>query len=471
MAAYNYARFLPAALDSALAQDYPPDKLEIVVIDDGSTDETPTIIEEYVRSHPRRIRAYRQSNHGLTRTTNEGMKHTRGEFIALLDPDDTWLPHKTRAQVELLLERPEVGLVFGDMSVTDAAGNVTERSLLRASFGGGMPPRGRLYADLLCGNYATTSSVMVRSSLRPYFDPIPEGRDLISQDWWIAARTAISSELDYLDEPCATYRIHGANDFAGATGAWKVRSLRLQIKQARRMLTYIDPRHGLTIVDLVKLVREFHLRALRLLQTAPSPFFELLPVTPDEREQASKLHQASRQSAAASEFLAAAHQLVRAYAWDPYSEEIVTALHEFFPDALRTESAPDGALPPFLRGARSFRTLSFAQELIEQPSLLHKYGRCFANHDDATLVIWAPEAEMIDPLVRVVGDAGLDGVDKADLLAVSAPLDESAETALARSVHSVLSEQVHHPRFPAPHVQAAAAHTLRGMAERRWQRA
>jgi hypothetical protein len=103
--------------------------------------------------------------------------------------------------------------------------------------------------------------------------------------------------------------------------------------------------------------------------------------------------------------------------------------------------------------------------------LLHEYGRCFANHDDATLVIWAPEAEMIDPLVRVVGDAGLDGVDKADLLAVSAPLDESAETALARSVHSVLSERVHHPRFPAPHVQAAAAHALRGMAERRWQRA
>jgi len=473
MAAYNYGRFLPAAFDSALAQDYPADQLEIVIIDDGSTDETPEVIEEYMRRYPGRIRAYRQANAGLTRTTNEGMRHARGEFLALLDPDDTWLPHKTRAQVELLLGRPEVALVYGDMMMTDADDNVTHESMLLHNGNGKLPPRGRTHAELMGGNHATTSSVMMRSSLRPYYDPIPEGKDLISQDWWIAARSAIAGEIDYLDEAVATYRIHGANDFGGTTGARYVRSLKLQLKQARRMLTYIDPRHGLTVQDLVTLVQRLHLRVMVLMQTALSPFFEFVPVTDEDRAEAAKLLEAARENAKSKkEVLLTCHQLVKAYALNPYSDQAMDALQDYLPGALEIEqSRGHNRTPPFLAGARSFRTLAFAHELIEQPQLLRAYGRCFDNDHDATLVILAPEPELIDPLVRAVAESGLDGEDQADLVALSDLLDASSEAALAGAVHSVLSEQVHHPRFPAPHVQSASASALLGMAERHWQRA
>src|SRR2546423_7727277 len=84
--AYNYARYLPQAIDSALGQTHPP--LEVIVVDDGSTDDTPRVLDAYGD----RIRAVRQANQGAGAARNAGIAVARGEYVAFLDSDDLWRP-------------------------------------------------------------------------------------------------------------------------------------------------------------------------------------------------------------------------------------------------------------------------------------------------------------------------------------------------------------------------------------------
>lgn len=102
--AYNRAHTLPRALDSALAQTLPAQ--EVIVVDDGSQDGT----EALIRQHYPQVRYLHQSNGGVSRARNRGIDAARGDWIALLDSDDSWLPTKLAAQCATLRENPKVRL-------------------------------------------------------------------------------------------------------------------------------------------------------------------------------------------------------------------------------------------------------------------------------------------------------------------------------------------------------------------------
>lgn len=99
---YNRERYLPAALDSALRQDYRP--VEVIVVDDGSTDDTARL----VRSHAG-VRYHYQPNQGPAAARNAGVAISRGALLAFLDSDDLWMPDKLRLQVEFLEAQPDTG--------------------------------------------------------------------------------------------------------------------------------------------------------------------------------------------------------------------------------------------------------------------------------------------------------------------------------------------------------------------------
>jgi glycosyltransferase involved in cell wall biosynthesis len=105
---YNYARFLAEAVDSVLCQTF--GDLEVIIVDDGSTDNTPDVVRPYLSDE--RIRYIRQENKGLSAARNTGIRAARGEFIALLDADDVWLPSKLEKQVHLIGESDDFGLVY-----------------------------------------------------------------------------------------------------------------------------------------------------------------------------------------------------------------------------------------------------------------------------------------------------------------------------------------------------------------------
>ncbi|HEY6139044.1 MAG TPA: glycosyltransferase family 2 protein, partial [Thermoanaerobaculia bacterium] len=110
--AYNYARFLPDAVDSVLAQTW--SDWECVIVDDGSTDDTAAVARQYVE-RDRRVRYVRQENAGLAAARNTGLQNTTGEFVQFLDADDRLAPNKLRLHAEFLGAHPETDVVYSEV--------------------------------------------------------------------------------------------------------------------------------------------------------------------------------------------------------------------------------------------------------------------------------------------------------------------------------------------------------------------
>jgi Glycosyl transferase family 2 len=113
---YNYGRFIGETVDSALAQGYSP--VEVVVVDDGSTDDT----RERLARYGDRVRYIYQQNRGLSAARNTGIGAAHGEFIALLDSDDLWLPDKLERQIAVCVQDPHIGLVATERFAIDETG-------------------------------------------------------------------------------------------------------------------------------------------------------------------------------------------------------------------------------------------------------------------------------------------------------------------------------------------------------------
>ena len=110
----NEERFLYEAVQSVLMQT--ADDWELLLVDDGSTDASSTIASSFAARYPDRIRYLEHPQHanlGMSASRNLGIEHARGRFVALLDADDVWLPHKLAEQKELLDARPEAGMLYG----------------------------------------------------------------------------------------------------------------------------------------------------------------------------------------------------------------------------------------------------------------------------------------------------------------------------------------------------------------------
>ena len=120
---YNRSQDVVVAVQSALDQTYPADLHEILVIDDGSTDDTAEVLARFGD----RIRYVRKPNGGVSAARNHGIDLARGEAIAFLDSDDTWAPDKIARQVALLQARPEIDLVLTSIVVVNPDGSEKER--------------------------------------------------------------------------------------------------------------------------------------------------------------------------------------------------------------------------------------------------------------------------------------------------------------------------------------------------------
>lgn len=120
--AYNCGKYISEALESALRQTYAP--AEIIVVDDGSTDDTGGIIEKYAARYPGRIRYLRQPNRGPSAARNAGIRTAKGEYIAFLDADDVWLGNKLECQIKEFTASDTTGLVTCGRSIRGPAGMV-----------------------------------------------------------------------------------------------------------------------------------------------------------------------------------------------------------------------------------------------------------------------------------------------------------------------------------------------------------
>jgi hypothetical protein len=438
IATYNFERFLPRAIDSVLAQDWPAEALDIVVVDDGSTDGTPQLMRAYAERHPN-IRYIRKENGGHLSTFNAAIGAARGDYIALLDGDDEWLPGKIAAQVAVLEARPEVGLVHGDMTVVDGDNRVLQESFVGAKSYD--PVEGRILGRLMRGNVVTTSAIMVRASLRERYYPLPSWSRV--QDWWISVRVAEVAEIAYLPQTVTLYRSHGGNLNLGQDMDRRAALMAAEIPFRRWMLTSAHS-DGVGSSELLEAYQALESTAYQVSVHTGRPLPTIAGVDKRQKLQGRTRRGAAFAAAKAGDDNEALRQIVAALAFNPYDQDarrelgkiagrlLVAAERAHSDDAPATPVA-DGER---VEGARAFATLADAAELADRPELLAAYAAAFTAADDATLVITLGEdAAELERLQAALAATGLDGDDGPDLLAV--PREPRAR--LAGAVDAVLS--------------------------------
>jgi len=194
-ASYDMGHYLPQAVNSVLAQSYP--NVEVVVVDDGSRDDTPAVCEQF-RGNPRVI-VHRQANGGQASAKNKGVQLARGEFIAFLDADDLWKPDKLKLQMPLFDGRPHVGVVYSDYEMMDGEGRPIHKNPTHMH-------RGRISGRLLIENFVSFPTAVVRRECLERHGVFDLGFGMgIDYDLWL--RLSAHYEFDFVPEPTIRYRI------------------------------------------------------------------------------------------------------------------------------------------------------------------------------------------------------------------------------------------------------------------------
>ena len=205
---FNRAGWLRHALDSVLAQTY--QDFEIVVVDDGSTDDTQSV----VRSYGQQVRYVYQNNEGRGAARNTGVQDARGDLIAFLDSDDNCYPDRLERQVEYLHRHPEAEFLHGPVDVLrqDGSKDAPESRRIAGLFARAAK-RGYTYANLLRSCLIFSSTTLVKKTL---FERVglydPDLRVLEDVEWYL--RAARVTRLYYVEgPPLARYRCHEDNAF------------------------------------------------------------------------------------------------------------------------------------------------------------------------------------------------------------------------------------------------------------------
>jgi alpha-1,3-rhamnosyltransferase len=207
---FNYGRWARECLDSVRRQTY--HNVELIVIDDGSTDGSRSLLHDWVRANWPTTRCHlHEENRGLGVRANEALGLVRGHYYQLFSTDDSMMPGKLEAQVAVLESNPRAALCYSDMYPVDANGTLGEKTAVAMAVEAGRPPpkSGRVLDNVLAGGAFCSPSWLTRreSALavggyeeRFYTDDVP-----------ILLRLAARYDVEYLDRPLVKYRWHGDN--------------------------------------------------------------------------------------------------------------------------------------------------------------------------------------------------------------------------------------------------------------------
>ena len=216
---YNRANLLMDSVDSVINQTYRP--VEVIIVDDGSTDETPNVIADLSRRWPDLVKVVRQANAGPGPARQHGLELARGDFVQFLDSDDLLLPEKFSYQVAALIANPEAQICYG-RSYEENYSNLPLQRL------GPMRQTGRfhrhLFPLLLVERWWTTSSPLYRRSLLERIGPWRAW--LNEEDWEYDARAgATGACLCWVNEDVSVRRIHLASEHLSTGGTEDPRKL------------------------------------------------------------------------------------------------------------------------------------------------------------------------------------------------------------------------------------------------------
>jgi glycosyltransferase involved in cell wall biosynthesis len=210
IANYNYGTYIAEAIESVLNQTYP--NLEVIVADDGSTDDSCSIVERYVQQDARVKLVRRQRNGGMAATTNSAYAESRGQIICLLDSDDTYSPFKVEKVVQQLQTHPDAGLTIHRIMLVDRQRQPIQEIPFLTEFEHGwiadrVIRRGGRWRDMPGG------ALCFRREVAGFVFPIPEESFRRAADGFIFTLLPLITEVTAIEDVLYDYRIHGQNDY------------------------------------------------------------------------------------------------------------------------------------------------------------------------------------------------------------------------------------------------------------------
>ena len=231
---HNYARYLRAAIESALDQTH--ERVTVIVVDDGSTDDS----REVIASFGDWIVPVLKENGGQASAFNEGLARSRGDVVVFLDADDMLAPNAAQRIAEVFHGRPDLAKVHYRLAVVDENGRRTGEVKPSPH----IPlPRGDLRTAMTrfpfdLARPATSGNAFAAGVLKE-IAPVPTGWRTAA-DWYVVYLAALYGPVEAIDEPLGFYRIHGENWHASDPASVDVEHVRATIERTRRARGYLE---------------------------------------------------------------------------------------------------------------------------------------------------------------------------------------------------------------------------------------
>jgi glycosyltransferase involved in cell wall biosynthesis len=228
MCTYNGERFLREQLNSLIAQDYP--NLELIVVDDKSTDSTFDILQEYEKKYPYIHTIQNDKNIGFVRNFEKAIQHCTGEYIALCDQDDIWFPHKITTLVNNI---GDAGLIYSQVKRINENGTLLDKDLIRSNSLEGKCHLNFLFKSGIPGHLCLMKKEVLSKAL-----PFPEG--ISFHDRWIIFITAALCGIKAYPEVLSLHRKHGKNAALGINSRSGRSKCAKQKQQFSECMTFLN---------------------------------------------------------------------------------------------------------------------------------------------------------------------------------------------------------------------------------------
>jgi glycosyltransferase involved in cell wall biosynthesis len=266
MSSYNHEKYIAEAIESVLNQTI--QDFELIIVDDGSTDNSRQIIENYSKKDRRIKASFHTQNLGIPSTANDCLRQVSGEYIAYIGSDDLWVKNKLEKQLQILKDNKDK-LIWSEALVVDARGSPTGQTITQLL--GATKKEGYLFEELLKEHFVVFQSLIFRAD---FAKGLQRDTNLqYASDHRFIVELSINRQFIFIEEPLAKYRMHGNNITSRNKTEWMKERITLRQFFLEKYSSKISKRtkadilhkigHAYSLLGEQSIARQFYLSAFQ----------------------------------------------------------------------------------------------------------------------------------------------------------------------------------------------------------------
>ena len=242
LATYNGEKYLKEQIDSILEQTY--SDFRLLISDDGSTDDTRKILEEYKNKDSRIQVFFQESNLGVVKNFEFLLKKVESAYYMFSDQDDIWKAEKIEKSLNKI-ENDNCDLVYSDLEVVDEKLNVTYESYWKLKGIYNKIKKYNNFESLYLNNFVTGCTIISKKELIDTYLPLPNSSKYVLHDYWISLILSQNGKIDYIEEPLIKYRQHKNNKVGSKKKSNELRT----IDEIRKLFIEVKKEHFKVFIE------------------------------------------------------------------------------------------------------------------------------------------------------------------------------------------------------------------------------